>query len=154
MGDLENGSSQKSCWSLPASHPHSLKSAALFAMPNLIWWTRPVVGSGFTSSTRRELMSLAYCRKKKHTRFSRSFTLILIQRASWRAQDGSDILILHLPSIHVQCFIILMRKNKNYTPVPGMKYNTSDDCSELWGYLSYGQCPVPRFLDKGGLSVS
>ena len=48
--------------------------------------------------------------------------------------------------------------DRTSTLVPRMRYmyNTrcmSVLCSEFWSYLSYGQCPVPRCPDKGGLSV-
>ena len=46
-----------------------------------------------------------------------------------------------------------MRQSKNYTPVPGMRYSTCDESSKLQAYLRYGQCPVSRYPDKGGLSV-
>ena len=36
--------------------------------------------------------------------------------------------------------------------LPPITLNT-DECSELWAYLSYGHWPVPRCPDKGRLSV-
>ena len=40
--------------------------------------------------------------------------------------------------------------NVNHT---GVHIEQNVGCSQMWPFLSYGQCPVPSCPDKGSLSV-
>ena len=143
--------------SLPASHPHLLKSIVLFAMPKLTWWTKKC----FCQQHLKGALSLACCAGKS--------ALVLHKALSWCWSGG---LQRHSMADKVQstprnqehpvsrrnpvCWCICCQ---SFPRGIGKGDHTSTLVQE-WGtcithvmHECSLQCHVPRCLDKVGLSV-